>query len=216
MSVTYHIKSINEIEYFHMKYILQEGNITEFMSNSGEFRMEYVNSAFPEISTEVRQVKRAISSHMYTVPACLNDGSCIVTLTGSDLALLFKTDPMREFFVKIIPEEKLQNRDHTFNREIVDKMFKNGEVTDEDIERFLNELFLGNFYKSMISNHEYVDLLSDFSMEDNFFNRPRDINLESVNNISMLDKDFSKKLTSLKNILNNAMDECKLSFVCNI
>ena len=215
MSVTYHIKSINEIEYFHMKYILQEGNITEFMSNSGEFRMEYVNSAFPEISTEVRQVKRAISSHMYTVPACLNDGSCIVTLTGSDLALLFKTDPMREFFVKIIPEETLQNRDHTFNREIADKMFKNGEVTDEDIERFLNELFLGNFYKSMISNHEYVDLLSDFSMEDNFFNRPRDINLESVNNISMLDKDFSKKLTSLKNILNNAMDECKLSFVCN-
>ena len=37
MSVTYHIKSINEIEYFHMKYILQEGNITEFMSNSWTF-----------------------------------------------------------------------------------------------------------------------------------------------------------------------------------
>ena len=214
MSVTYHIKSINEIEYFHMKYILQEGNITEFMSNSGEFRMEYVNSAFPEISTEVRQVKRAISSYMYTVPACLNDGSCIVTLTGSDLALLFKTDPMREFFVKIIPEEKLQNRDHTFNREIVDKMFKNGEVTDEDIERFLNELFLGNFYKSMISNHEYVDILSDFSMRENFFNKAGGIELVSVNNISTKDKEFINKLSSLKNTLNNAMDNCKISFVC--
>ena len=214
MSITYYIDSINEVEYFHMKYILQEGNITEFENKSGDFRMEYVNSTFPEISTQVRQVKRVVSPVIHAIPACLIDGSCIVTLTGSDLALLFKTDPMREFFVKIIPEDELQNRDHSFNRENANKMFKNGEVKDEKIERFLNELFLGNFYKSMISNHEYVDILSDFSMRENFFNKAGGIELVSVNNISTKDNEFINKLTSLKNTLNNAMDNCKLSFVC--
>lgn len=152
MSVTFKISTLSFMEYFHMKYMLEDGAVEKM---EPVFSMSYVNTVYPEISSTVRQLHRMMNTGFENVilPACFS-GITTVTISGRDLYMIFKSDPMREFFVKVIPEDKLYDEDHKFNVNVIDEMFKNGLITDANIEEMFANTFLTNFYTSMMRNHE--------------------------------------------------------------
>lgn len=209
MSVTFNIKTLSFMEYFHMKYMLQEGSMEPLETT---LSMPYINSAYSEIASSVRQLKRILTPEDFKniiPPACFS-GSSIVTLSGKDLFMIFKSDPMREFFVKVIPEDKLYDEDHKFNRPVIDDMFKDGVIRNDDIEQMFINTFLTNFYTSMISNHEYVDILSDFSLQRFYVDDT--IQLISVNNAKATSPTFTDDLNRIRDNINVPFDSVKLTF----
>ena len=209
MSITLTISSLSFMEYYHMKYMLQDGSMQKFY---WEFRMPYVNSAYPEISSDIRQLKRVLDDNAFKriIPPAVVDGSTVARFSGKDLGMIFGTDPMREFFVKVIPEEKLYDEDHNFNRAYVHEIFKNGIITDSDIEEIFNNTILTYFYTNMVRNYEYVDLLSDFSLQRFFVDQP--VKLISVNDINANSKSFIDDLKQYINECSAPLFDTKLIF----
>ena len=82
MSITLTISSLSFMEYYHMKYMLQDGSMQKFY---WEFRMPYVNSAYPEISSDIRQLKRVLDDNAFKriIPPAVVDGSTVARFSGN-------------------------------------------------------------------------------------------------------------------------------------
>lgn len=215
------IKSLSLIEYFHLKYILQEGNCGKFFPHGESYNMSYIKQVFPEISHTFRLMSRAMHDANFSEedkilysPAGFMDGECEVTVTGSDLTMFFKTDPMIDFFLKIADDAQFQNPDHTFNRPYMYELVKDGLITDTSLETSINTKFMEVFYKSVLQNHDYVDLLSDFSISNHYFyNNNKLINVNNLVNVEKDPKGLTQVIKRIKKDKDiNLRDDVYLSF----
>ena len=215
ISINMMIKHISFIEYYHLKAILQENSVSKFREIRSNI-IEHVGSTYPELTSSVRMMKRTINEDDFIrlLPAGCMPGSCEIKISGRDLSMIFEMDPMRKFFLELVPQDKLQHRDHTFNREEVKNMFKDGVVTDINIENFINTKFMENFYKNLIVNHDYIDLLSDFSIQKYFYSESP-IKLISIDDVTSPLKDnfnMSNMIETVKDNHTILLDEVTLTF----
>ena len=215
ISINMMIKHISFIEYYHLKSILQENSVSKFREIRSNI-IEHVGSTYPELTSSVRMMKRTINEDdfIHLLPAGCIPFSCEIKISGRDLSMIFEMDPMRKFFLELVPQDKLQHRDHTFNREEVKNMFKDGVVTDINIENFINTKFMENFYKNLIVNHDYIDLLSDFSIQKYFYSESP-IKLISIDDVTSPLKDNFNMNSMIETVKDNhtiLLDEVTLTF----
>lgn len=226
VAINFEVRSLSFMEYFHLKYILQEGAVSEFIPAG--LNMRFIKSVYPEISHEARELLRHLEhsdeysneDSYYMTPVGFQEGKCNFKVTGADLTMFFKTDPMREFFVKIADPEKFQHEDHTFNRRYMYEYTFDGPVTDKGLEENINRIFLSTFYRSVLQNHDYTDFLSDYFVAAKYF-KDQSV-LLSINKVFEigpqnpdLDKyDLNGAIKHIKNIVQkeNVIDEVSLTF----
>lgn len=212
ISIRLDVSSLSFMEYYHIKNILQDDSVTPFVKKDGD-NMAFITNTYPEVAHDIRQVRRLAGGPLkeLLIPAGCTEGSCKVTVYGRDLSIFMEYDPMRVFFATLYPEEgQLQNSDRTFNREFMLPKFKDGIITDEELEGKLINVFMSNFYSSMVMNHQYVDLLSDYAVDTLFYN-PEPVTFLDMNK-AITASNLSTELPKLKGTFTNPLDEVRLTF----